>query len=157
MVTEADLSRGTLRWRYRIPGGAGRDTTVTLRLPSGNGTAWRGGGAWSNQLPILLGGLGLEKSWSGGVPLLLPRTDRAEPDSTVALGWMDLRVSGRKMVTVPAGRFDCWLVTLTFPPDGEGESAMDFWVDVRTGALVREDPGKLTYLSRARELAAILP
>jgi hypothetical protein len=156
MEMETDATRGTFRWRYRVPGGNGRDTTVELRLPPASG-AWRQGGAWHTQLPILLGGLPLGERRSGAVPMLGLAIHQIKADGVVPLWWMNVRVKDRKQVTVPAGRFDCWIVALSFPESGREESFLEVSVDVRSGILVKEVPGADSYSSRGRELAAILP
>jgi hypothetical protein len=157
MEMESDLVHGTFRWRYRVPGGGGRDTTVMLRLPTGAPGGWRAGGAWLSQLPILMGGLDLRAGWSGGVPLLSLAIGKLEADGVVPLWWMNARVKGRKNVSVPAGDFDCWIVDLSFPESEREGSFTELSVDVRSGTLVREVPGGASYSSRGRELAAVLP
>jgi hypothetical protein len=142
-----DFDGGKLRWNYRVPGGAGRDTTVIMRLPDQYYTIW------TEMMPFLLNGLRLSDEWSGAVPMLMPTIGRVHSDSLAPVFWVDLRVRKRERVTVPAGTFECWRVTLSFPPKGD---AVDiFWIDTRTGILVKRAPADFPHTGR--ELVAILP
>src|ERR1043165_6430056 len=70
-----DFDGGKLRWNYRVPGGAGRDTTVIMRLPDQYYTIW------TEMMPFLLNGLRLSDEWSGAVPMLMPTIGGVHSDS----------------------------------------------------------------------------
>jgi hypothetical protein len=147
-----DFERDSLRWQFRLPGGGipGRDTVVTAVLPADYAAVWPG-------FPLLLSGIQFVKNWTGAVPMLQGSIDWSGHDSPVHVYWIDLRVKGRERVTVPAGTFDCWRISATIPGNEDRKSITELWVDSRSGALVKETPGGLSYFSHGRELAAILP
>jgi hypothetical protein len=157
MELDWDLARGELRWRYLVPGGSGRDTTATLGLPRGVSSAWRGGGAWITQMPILLAGLEFSEGWSGSVPTLMPRLHRIDSDSMIQLGWIDLRVAGRRKLSVPAGTFDCWRISKSLPGNEDRTNIIDLWVDRQSGVLVKEETRGHSDFPHRRELVAVLP
>jgi len=103
-------------------------------------------------LPVLLNGLALHDGWSGAIPYLVPRGDRM----ALEVFWMNLRVAGRKRLTVPAGTFDCWRLVLAEPPEKK-EGITEFWIDREGGFLVQETPGPASYSTSGRKLIAILP
>jgi hypothetical protein len=147
-----DFEPDSVRWQFRVPGSGspGRDTVVTGLLPADYAAVWPG-------FPLLLNGIQFTKGWARAVPMLVLSIDWSNNDSPVHVYWIDLRVTGRKQVTVPAGTFDCWRISETIPGYEYRESITDLWVDSRSVVLVREAPGGLSYSPHGRELAAILP
>jgi hypothetical protein len=147
-----DLEKDTLRWRFRLPGGGipGRDTVVTALLTEDYAAVWSG-------LPLVLNGIQFAKNWAGAVPMLLPSIDWSGRDSPVHIYWIDLRVTRRERVTVPAGTFDCWRISQMIPGNDARKSISELWVDSRSGVLVKEVQGGLSYSPHGRELTAILP
>jgi hypothetical protein len=150
-ATSMDFEPGILRWRFRVPGGSGRDTTAVLRLPA----EYTAPPLLFGLLSILVAGLELRDGWSAGIPFLFPRTDRLEADSVVGVYWFNLRVVGRERVRVPAGTFDCWRVAFSIP--SQRESVTELWIDRKEGFLVQESPGPLSYSTEGRKLVAVLP
>ena len=149
-----DFERDSLRWQFMVPGsgmpGQGRDTIVTALLPADYAAVWPG-------FPLLLTGIEFSKGWARAVPMLLPSIDWSGHDSPVQVLWIDLRVKGREQVTVPAGTFDCWRISETFPGSEDPKTIGEVWVDIRSGVVVKEAPGGVSISPRGRELAAILP
>ena len=149
-----DLGRDSMRWQFMVPGsgmpGQGRDTVVTALLPADYATVGQG-------FSLLLNGIHFAKNWAGAVPMLLPSIDWSGHDSPARIYWIDLRVTGREQVTVPAGRFDCWRISETTPGSEDRKSIGEVWVDVRSGVVVREAPGGISISRHGRELNAILP
>ena len=149
-----DFERDSLRWQFMVPGsgmpGLGRDTVVTAVLPADYATVGQG-------LSLLLIGIRFAKNWAGAVPMLLPSIDWSGHDSPVQVLWIDLRVTGREQVTVPAGTFDCWRISETIPGSEDPKTINEVWVDSRSGVVVKEAPGGVSISPRGRELAAILP
>ena len=145
-----DFERDSVRWQFRLPGSGspGRDTVVMARLPAHYSAVWP-------EFPILLNGIQFTSGWSGAVPVLVLTIDWAHNDAPMPVYWTDLRVTGREQVTVPAGTFDCWRVVQTNL--GQRETITELWVDSRSGVLVKETPGDLSYSPHGRQLAAILP
>jgi hypothetical protein len=150
-----DFERDSLRWQFVVPGsgtlGRGRDTVITASLPPDKVVQW-----WLG-LPLALNGIQFAKNWTGAVPMLLLSIDWLGHDSPVHVYWIDLRVTGREQVTVPAGRFDCWRISEKIPGNEDRKATADVWVDTRSGVVVKEGPGATTYPAGGRELVAILP
>jgi hypothetical protein len=143
-----DFEPDSVRWQFRVPGSGspGRDTIVVARLPAQYAAVWP-------EFPILLNGIQFTSGWSGAVPILLLTIDWAHNDAPMPVYWADLRVKGRQRVTVPAGTFDCWRVVQTTLRG----TITELWIDTRSGVLVKEAPGGLSYSPHGRELAAVLP
>jgi hypothetical protein len=141
-----------LRWQFQVPGSGkpGRDTVLTAHLLPDYSTVWIG-------FPLLLNGLEFGTHWTGAVPMLVPSIDWSSHDSPVRIHWLELRVTGREQVAVPAGRFDCWRISEKIPGNEDRKATADVWVDTRSGVVVKEGPGATTYPAGGRELVAILP
>ena len=147
-----DFEGDTMRWQFVLPGGfiPPRDTVVTAAISTGYAAVWP-------EFPLLLNGIQFAKNWTGAVPMLLPSIDWSGRDSPVHVYWIDLRVTGRERVTVPAGTFDCWRISERISGNEDREAIADLWVDSRSGALVRERPRGSSNSGHGRELSAILP
>jgi hypothetical protein len=147
-----DFEGDSVAWQFRLPGSGtpGRDTVVIGRLPASYAAVWPG-------FPLVLNGIQFAKAWARSVPMLVLLMDWSGNDSPAHVSWIDLRVTGREQVTVPAGTFDCWRLVTTIPPhEGKG-TVSTLWVDSMSGVLVKETAGNLSYSTAGRELAAILP
>ena len=61
---------------------------------------------------------------------------------------IEIRVTGREWVTVPAGRFHCWVVEYSLAPEpGEHRHTSSLYVEMTSGVLVRAEwrPGLTFY------------
>lgn len=89
--------------------------------------------------PVFLMAAPLARDWSGSASLL----GWAVRDDDVLLP-IELRVEGEERITVPAGRFDCWRLSLTF-----SGRRLDYWVRKIDGLGVRVlEGGRETLLTR---------
>ncbi len=77
--------------------------------------------------PVILGAVGLHAGWTGSASLV----GWAVRDDDVFMP-IDLRVDGSEQVTVPAGRFDCWRLTISF-----GGRSLTYWTRKSDGVAVR--------------------
>ena len=147
-----DFERDSMRWQFVLPGGfiPPRDTVVTAPLLA----EFAGVGP---ELPLLLSGIQFAKTWTGAVSMLLPSIDWSGRESPVHVYWINLRVTGRERVTVPAGSFDCWRISESIAGHEDQGAVADLWVDTRSGALVKEEPHGVSNSPHRRELRAILP
>ena len=77
--------------------------------------------------PIILGTANVRAGWRGSASML----GWAVRDDDVFMR-IDLRVDGEDVVTVPAGRFDCWRLSIRFPG-----GAVTYWARKSDGVGVR--------------------
>jgi hypothetical protein len=77
--------------------------------------------------PIILGAVSLHDGWTGR----LSTVGWAVRDDDVFMP-IDLRVDGAETIVVPAGRFDCWRITLRF-----GNRSVTYWSRKSDGVGVR--------------------
>jgi hypothetical protein len=78
-------------------------------------------------VPVLLGAVELHTGWSGRASLI----GWAVVDGDVFFP-VELRVDGEEQISVPAGRFDCWRLSVRYP---RGE--LSYWVRKSDGLGVR--------------------
>jgi hypothetical protein len=160
----AHLARADLRlldrtehlWRYRQFGfvtlhqqltGGGNDLAVRLSFEEGFGRRItrelpsEGRPYLTDALsPVLLMAVPLRLGWAGSVSMLRWGIEDDDVASRVAL-----RVSGEESVTVPAGTFDCWRLTVVV--DGR---ALVHWVRKSDGLAVKvSEPGREVVLTSA--------
>lgn len=88
--------------------------------------------------PIILGAVNLREGWSGRASLV----GWAVRDEDVFMP-MELRVDGAEMIVVPAGRFDCWKLTLHF-----GTRSVTFWSRKSDGVGIRSVERDATGITR---------
>jgi hypothetical protein len=118
----------SVRWTYQR-----QDDAAAKSHTLGAGSNFRGRSVLVPMLPALP----LERGYARSVSLL----DLLGGETTPAFSRsLELRVTGREWVSVPAGRFDCWVVEYAAVPEpGERRSASLLYVDVASGVLVRAE------------------
>jgi len=77
--------------------------------------------------PVLLGAVQLHRRWAGSASII----GWAVVDGDVFIP-IELRVEGEEQVTVPAGRFDCWRMSIRY-----SGRVLDYWVRKSDGIGVR--------------------
>jgi len=94
--------------------------------------------------PVLLGAIALDAGWRGKASLV----GWAVRDDDVTMP-IELRVVGEGVVTVPAGRFDCWQLEVRF-----GGSTLLAWVRKTDGVSVRSVEREVAGVTRETVLVA---
>lgn len=92
--------------------------------------------------PVILGAVNLHAGWSGRASLI----GWAVRDDDVFMP-IDLRVDGSEEVIVPAGRFDCWRLTISFA----GRS-LTYWSRKSDGVAVRSIEHNASGVTRETKL-----
>jgi hypothetical protein len=95
--------------------------------------------------PVILGTVNLHAGWRGSASLV----GWAVRDDDVFMP-IDLRVDGAETITVPAGRFDCWRLTIDF-----GGRSLTYWARKSDGVGVRSIERDASGVSRETTLVKL--